>query len=124
MKTTFDHPIFASQDAILDAVLKVCDTYPDKRNPFDAEFGTCVYDDYKGNHCLIGQVLVDNGLELPEVNHSIGALAEKAGVVQDVADAASYAQSTADMCDRKSEMPRERMRWGDVALEIRDRFGR
>lgn len=37
-----------------------------KRNPTSGR--TCVYDDGKGNHCIVGQVLKDAGLELPAAN--------------------------------------------------------
>lgn len=115
----FEHPLFKSERAALEAVLKVCDTYPDKVNPMVDH--ACVYDDEQGNHCLIGQMLVDNGLSLPKTNNTIRLVIEKTATVPwGVEEILSKAQRFADSTGNNKGKLRT---WGEVGAEVRDLFG-
>lgn len=109
-----DHPIFASPTTMLEAVLRTCYTYPEKRNPVDG-YGECVYDDGEGNHCLIGQMFVDFGLRVPRSNISICFILEQDGVPFIVAEKAGQAQALAD--DENGGLPT----WAEVAETLRRR---
>lgn len=125
----FDHEVFSSVDKLKEAVLKVCDTYPDNRNPVVGS--SCVYDDGQGNHCLLGQVMVDVGAPLPNVQSGIGSLGIMAKADMEVISSASLWQALADHWDKpESECedeliaavdatPVPRRRWADVAAMIR-----
>lgn len=107
-----DHPIFATPEALVEAVLKTCDTYPNKVNPRE-ESGGCTYDDGEGNHCLIGQTLVDNGLPLPSFNTSIYVLCDRSGI-REQGNAVSEFQYEADAA-WGGVLPT----WGQVAATYR-----
>lgn len=59
-----------------------------KRNATDGSL--CVYDNGKGEHCIVGQVLVDAGLDLPEHNEAFCgagyAYAERGQLTQSAVD--------------------------------------
>lgn len=61
-----------------------------KRNPVDPGEGICTYqsEDDPNDHCIVGQVLLDAGLDLPESNvgfYSVGHLYVERGEMTDLA---------------------------------------
>lgn len=115
----YDHPIFESVESLREAVLKVCDTYPDSRNAI-LDNG-CVYDDGLGNHCVFGQLFVDNGLPMPEGNPSVGSILRSAGNAHDVIDFANDCQGIADAALAVVDEENQALQrtWAEVAAVIR-----
>lgn len=53
---------------VVDVLLKVVERFPDQINPLDPKEGGCVYTGGLGDHCIAGQVIVDLGGALPDVD--------------------------------------------------------
>lgn len=100
-----------------------------RKNPIvDGAAGlSCVYDDYKGNHCIAGQFLSDFGLSLPDVNHNVIRIYESPDAPSDwgamsyfIAHALGTAQDAADEASIHAELFLISEPWGngiDIALE-------
>lgn len=52
-----------TKEQFLEQILEICDKNPDKINPTDGR-NNCVYEDPKGNHCIIGEWL---SIHYPEI---------------------------------------------------------
>lgn len=93
-------------------VQAVIDKYPDNVNPVGMG-GVCVYDDGHGHHCLVGQLVVDQGWNLPDDNESAFEAALEAGwpVTYDAAKFLGNVQSQADGGPSRKPIP-----WRDVDL--------
>lgn len=44
---------------------RICDAHPSKMNPRNAG-GSCIYDDGRGNHCLVGVMLAEHEAVMPD----------------------------------------------------------
>lgn len=101
---------------LYDALVEVARKFPDNVNP--TQTGDCVYTDNNGNHCWVGQALVDLGLDVPDVGdlyntQSAAVLLELHGAHRvDVGDIAECAQLAADNWDTKT--------WAQACDEFRD----
>ena len=95
-----DFTSIASVDADLRAI---CVELPDRLNPTTSDDGAaaiCVYDNAKGEHCIVGELLYRNGLlttEIIRANETIDNADAQLGMAQDILNRMRLWQSAADL---------------------------
>ena len=98
-----------------------------RRNPTTADGRRCLYEDEKGCHCIVGQLLADHGFAMPAWNHTVAEVrwgAKWSRLPALSCSARPYLHELQQRADRKMKGSRLRPAWRTVIAEHRERHGR
>lgn len=93
------------------ALRAIAAEHPDNKNPVGDE-GLCLYNGPDGTHCMIGQFLANEGVDVDEAYEGIGV---HKVIADALPDGASVSFNAALVCERWQFAADGHRSWGDVA---------